>query len=82
MTMFDQLFKKKKIAINPPPNKNDEDSEESDIEAPEVDETIAGIEAAMKKADQIKKAEKKREREEAAEDERQRNRFGSVCGCG
>jgi hypothetical protein len=79
--MFDQLLKKRR---QPPkgPGKNEGDEEK--VEAPEVDETLANVDAALKAAE----AEKRREIEEKEYRERQRllererSRGGGGCGCG
>ncbi len=79
--MFDQLFKKKRQPPKGPTGKDEGDEEK--IEAPEVDDTLANVDAALKAAE----AEKRREIEEKEYRERQRllereRGRGGGCGCG
>jgi hypothetical protein len=80
--MFDQIFKKK--AVKPGEPDKAKDNGEDAIEAPEVDETLNDLDAALAKADQLRAA---KVMEEAAEKERTLLRRlerakRSSCGCG
>lgn len=82
--MFEKLLKKK-VGLPEIPKKTESEGEE--VTPPEVDETLADVDAALAKAEQLSQAAKKAEREEREAQERrereERERYaGSRCGCG
>lgn len=80
--MFDQLLKKRRPAPKGPGDKGSED--EDKLEAPEVDDTLADVDAALRAAEDVKKREieEKEYQERQRRLERERSRSGGGCGCG
>jgi len=81
--MFEFIKKKKVIGGGNGPEKGNSDEEA--IEAPEVDDTLSDLDAALAAADKVK-AQKVKDEKAAAEREalreRERASYGSSCGCG
>ena len=79
--MFEKLLKKKRPAPKGPGGPDDGDEEK--LEAPEVDDTLANVDAALKAAERAKREEvEAKEREKQRLLERERSRGGGGCGCG
>lgn len=79
--MFDQLLKKRRPAPKGPGAKDEGDEEK--LEAPEVEDTLADVDAALKAAEKAKRQEiEEKERERQRLLERERGRGGGGCGCG
>jgi len=83
--MFEFIKKKKVIGGGGGNGPEKGNSDEEAIEAPEVDDTLSDLDAALAAADKVKdqraKDEKRAQEREAAL-ERERRSYGSRCGCG